>query len=377
MSTHMLDRRQYDPKMLTNVEVMSAYFVDLFYNHLYFEGKKLKVNGSVASVTEGYKHALNAFIKSLSNARLYKKAVIGIHQYFMNYTSFTTISFAKCVDRLASNFVPTDYYSSLNNTQKMSILRLVINQAVKNFTKKVVNEHLGKIIDNHKETDNVRLLQDELIDCFLLEREGVYQRFVATQTKTNTNETVNRLIAEKMQKEIKKLILEKIQLKKENAALRKIILKNSQAIERYAENTGTLESTINEMTEEIKRLKTQIPIPPMRRPYIPDNFSEVSPENLKDVLRGGSVPSPTHSVVSDPLETSAFIQMDAEPAYSPATSPKPKNPHIQQNSPEPSPEFAKEKELEKNNSPKKEFQVPKKKRPSANLGDGVTLDDFY
>ena len=123
----------------------------------------------------------------------------------MNYTSFTTISFAKCVDRLTANFVPLDYYSSLNNTQKMSVLRLVINQAIKEFTKKIVNEHLNKIIDHHTESDNVRLLQDDLIDCFLLERESVYQRFVSTQTHTSSNETVNRLVAEKMQKEIKQI----------------------------------------------------------------------------------------------------------------------------------------------------------------------------
>ena len=61
--------------------------------------------------------------------------------------------------------------------------------------------NLNKIIDHHTESDNVRLLQDDLIDCFLLERESVYQRFVSTQTHTSSNETVNRLVAEKMQKE--------------------------------------------------------------------------------------------------------------------------------------------------------------------------------
>ena len=56
-----------------------------------------------------------------------------------------------------------------------------------------------KIIDFHKEADNVRILQDELIDCLILERESMYQRFIAENTKTNKNETVNRLLAEKMQ----------------------------------------------------------------------------------------------------------------------------------------------------------------------------------
>lgn len=287
----------------------------------------------------------------------------------MNYTAFTTISFSKCVDRLAANFVPTDYYASLNNTQKMSILRLVINQAVKNFTKKIVNDHLNKIIDNHKEPDNVRLLQDELIDCFLLEREGVYQRFVATQTKTNSNETVNRLVAEKMQKEIKKLIIEKIQLKKENAALKKIIVKNSMEITHHVENLGTLEATVNELNGTISQLRRRTPQTSFsgsreinRRSSVPDNFSEVTPNNLRQVL-SHSEPSPSKSMTSEQSEQSAFIQLDEEPSYSPKLE-SPQAP-----SPAPVPKVKP--------APKEEIAVPKKKRPSSNLGDGVMLDDFY
>jgi hypothetical protein len=378
----ILDRHQYDAKMITNIEVMAAYFVDLFYNHLYFEGKKLKVNGSVPSVTEGYKHALNAFIKSMSNAKLYKKAVIGIHQYFMNYTSFTTISFAKCVDRLAANFVPLDYYSSLNNTQKMSVLRLVINQAIKNFTKKIVNDHLNKIIDHHKEQDNVRLLQDELIDCFLLEREGVYQRFVSTQTQTNQNETVNRLVAEKMQREIKNLILEKIQLKKENNALKHIIIKKSKELAQFTENAGNMEATINELNGEIQGMQVQR-----------SRYTEVNHSNIGSVLDSFQEPESPRSAVSERFEQSAFVAMDAapittlgvvssepepEPQYSSNSAsprtPQQIEPQIVSSNPTP---FEQPKKATKPPSRFGTLAVPKKKRPSSNLGDGVQLDDFY
>jgi hypothetical protein len=376
MSSHILDRHQYDPKMITNIEVMAAYFVDLFYNHLYFEGKKLKINGSVPSVTEGYKHALNAFIKSLGNAKLYKKAVIGIHQYFMNYTSFTTISFAKCVDRLAANFVPLDYYSSLNNTQKMSVLRLVINQAIKEFTKKIVNDHLNKIIDHHTESDNVRLLQDELIDCFLLEREGVYQRFVSSQTNTSSNETVNRLVAEKMQKEIKNLILEKIQLSKQNSALKQIIIKNNTEGTNLAETVGNLEATISELRGELMVLKQRTersnqPQQRTERSNQPQQRTEQSPEREEPQYDRISVTTNNISEAIDKAqetvespksdtENSAFISVEIEEdPGSPTSSVSPKSPQY--------------KEIVKVDVP----SVPKKKRPSTNLGEGVTLNDFY
>jgi hypothetical protein len=364
MSSHILDRHNYDAKMITNIEVMSAYFVDLFYNHLYFEGKKLKVNGSVPSITEGYKHALNAFIKSLGNARLYKKAVMGIHQYFMNYTSFTTISFAKCVDRLAANFVPLDYLSSLNNTQKMSVLRLVINQAIKEFTKKIVNEHLNKIIDHHSDPDNVRLMQDELIDCFLLEREAVYQRFVSSQTNTSSNETVNRLVAEKMQKEIKNLIIEKIQIKKENIALKKIIIKNNTESTNLTENIGNLETTITELREELhfitqKVNRRQTNSYSSDREELPDKI-KVTTNNIVETIN--EMQEAAESPKSD-TEKSSFISFKVEDI----------EPEISTESPKNSTKKEEETELVKIEP----LVVPKKKRPSANLGEGVTLDDFY
>lgn len=413
----MLDRSQYDPKMITNLEIMTAYFVDIFYNHLYFEGKKLKTGGTASSVTEGYKHALNAFIKSLSNPKLYKKAVMGIHQYFLNYTSFTTISFAKCVDRVAANFVPVDYYGSLDNTQKMSILRLVINQAIKTFTKKVVNDHLSKIIDNHQDADNVRLLQDELVDIFLLEREAVYQRFISSQTHTAPDENINRLVSEKMQGEIKNLILEKIQLKKEAEALKRIIVKNNEELSRLREHAGTLESTVNELKAESARSRQSPPA------ALTPLFMPVNRGNLADMLNPASMPGkslawrpqsaePNSGITitgvdqddADDLDSqymthkfNALDDMDGDDlgwrvnsspdqptppppdsAEPPAEDPKPPPPEVPK-----AKTSSKKVRIQSDEPPRaaraapKIPEMPKKKKPSAELGDGVTLDSFY
>ena len=442
--SRMLDRNQYDPRMITNVEIMTAYFVDIFYNHLYFEGKKLKASGNVVSVTEGYKHALNAFIKSLSNPKLYKKAVIGIHQYFLNYTSFTTISFAKCVDRIAANFVPVDYYASLDNTQKMSILRLVINQAIKTFTKKVVNDHLAKIIDNHQEADNVRLLQDELVDVFLLEREAVYQRFISSQTHTRTDETVNRLVSEKMQNEIKNLILEKIQLKKENEALKKIIVKNNEDLARLRENSGNIESELNEIkagmpkapssaaqqfasqsfasqqfasqppssASAAQQFASQSPSSASQSfasqqfasqpPLISEHFMPVTRKNLMQSLDLPGAKSGGNSDVSDFLrqiggmeitevledsdgEGDSYVHHESLLEYSDDeqdfAEPPPKPDPLPKPDPPPKKESQTKKEplrKETNTKPSSAKQVaPKKKRPSSEMGDEITLDAFY
>ena len=247
MDTRILDRQNYSPKTMENFEIMSAYYIDIFYNHLYNEAKKLKVSGSVSSITEGYKHTLNAFLKSLSNPNLYKKSLSGLHHYFITI-GFASVSYAKCIDKITSEFVPTDYFNSLTFTQKIGVLRLVLNQSMKSFIKKLVDEHMSKIIDYHKDTDNVRLLQDEFIDCLILEREGFYQRFIASQTTTNKNETVNRLLAEKMQVEIKRLLKEKYDQKKQILILKKAYMMKK-------ENENKLNEIIGELKNKIHRLE--------------------------------------------------------------------------------------------------------------------------
>ena len=247
MENRILDRRNYSTKTMENFEIMSAYYVDIFYNHLYTEAKKLKVNGSVASVTEGYKHTLNAFLKGLTNPKLYKKSISGLHHYFITI-GFASISYSKCIDRLTSDFVPTDYFNSLTFTQKIGVLRLILNQSMKSFIRKIVDEHMAKIIDYHKDKDNVRLLQDEFIDCLILEREGFYQRFIATQTKTNKNETVNRLLAEKMQVEIKRLVKEKYDQKRQINILKRAYITKK-------ENENKLNEIIIELKNKIQTLE--------------------------------------------------------------------------------------------------------------------------
>jgi hypothetical protein len=237
----IFDRNKYGNKTIENFEIMSAYYVDIFYNHLYIEAKKLKNNGNVSSITEGYKHSLNAFLKGLDNPKLYKKSIVGIHNYFTTI-GYSSISFSNCIDRLTKEFIPSDYFNSLSVTQKMGVLRMVLNQTMKVFIRKLVDSHLIKIIDYHKEVDNIRILQDELIDCFILEREGMYQRFISENTKINKNETVNRKISEKMQNEIKQLIIEKYKQIKIITAYKCIINNKNTEINNLKEMLGNANS---------------------------------------------------------------------------------------------------------------------------------------
>lgn len=237
------DKKNYSAKTIETYEILAAYFVDIFYNHLYNEATKLKINNTCASITEGYKHALNAFIKGLNNAKLYKKYIIGIHQYYTSI-GFASISFSKCIDRVTQEFIPVDYFNSLSSTQKMGVMRLILNSSLKQFITIIIQEHLRKIIDYHKDIDNARLLQDSLINCFILERESMYQRFISSY---NDNNDINTKLINKMQQDIKKLVKEKIELRKKNDQLIKLVLIKKKNEEKYKENIYNLNTKIEEL----------------------------------------------------------------------------------------------------------------------------------
>ena len=118
----ILDKSQYDRKTIAIFEVISAYFTDVFYNHLYQEVKKKKENGLISSIGEGYRSALYMWIKALKTTHFYTKTIKGIHNWMLNYTKFT-ISYSQCIDKIVCEFIPTDYISALSNNQKAGILK--------------------------------------------------------------------------------------------------------------------------------------------------------------------------------------------------------------------------------------------------------------
>jgi hypothetical protein len=256
MHERIFDRSNYSKKTLDTFEIITAYFVDIFYNHLFLEAKKLRTNKSVDSITEGYKHALNAFLQGIENPKLYKKTLVGIHSFFIS-SGFNSITFAECIERITTEFIPKNYYSTVSNQQKISILKLVICQSNKAFVENLVKKFLSMVIDNHNEPDNIRVLQDKFIDILMIERENLFNRFVSTQKNVKSNP--HNALTEAMQTEIKKLCKEKFELKKLTTDMKKIILKKEHELQaslaqlnRYKAITAELQNQLAQAAQRFE-----------------------------------------------------------------------------------------------------------------------------
>ncbi len=261
--SRILDKSTYPRKTIETYETVAAYYIDMFYNHLYFEAKKLRNDKTVSSITEGYKHTLNAFLQGIEDPKLYKKSLLGLHTFFIDI-GFTSLTFSQCIERIIREFIPEDYYDSVTNEKKNIILRNVLNNVNKLFIVKLVDKYLGMIIDHHNEADNPRILQDEFIDMLLLEREAMYKKFLIGKTKMgNRSSDSGAAIIESMRKEIKTLCTEKHELKKININLKKIIIFKEKQLNEYKEEIAKLTDTINELNNELnennaKRLEISV-----------------------------------------------------------------------------------------------------------------------
>ena len=69
----MFRKENYSQQAKSTFEIVSAFIVDLYYNHFYKEAKRIRTEGRAASITDAYKHAIKAYISSLGKPGHYKK----------------------------------------------------------------------------------------------------------------------------------------------------------------------------------------------------------------------------------------------------------------------------------------------------------------
>jgi len=259
-----IDRRQYGNKSIAIYEIMAAHFVNVFYNELYKEAIKLKALRGI-SITEGYKLTLTSFIKGLDNHKICRKAINDLNGYFNTVGYGAFINSRKFINAVIAEFIPDDYVDSLDINRKTIILRQIISSSLKSFIKKIVKTHLLNIIDDHKNSDNVNLMQDDLIDCFIYERESIFQKFISNNKQSKECDIVRSEITEKVFKELKNKLSENLELKKKIVSLKKICVK-------YMDREKKFKEVINILQNKIKEIKSETIVRTMENETKNDKF---------------------------------------------------------------------------------------------------------
>jgi hypothetical protein len=210
------DQSKYTTRTLSTFSIVGSYYIDLFYNHLYFEGQKLwQANPkAVSSHTHGYQHAISRFLsvinqkrKATYSAKLYMDMLKGVNTFFTTHSRFATLTLKEFRDTLLSEVLPPQIFEHMTDDDRRGGLREILVTVIQKFTVQVTTKYMSAIIDNHDNSANIPLLQEVMTNLFIEQREIYYQKQIDLDAGEKGHEKVDVSLMRRMQAENRQLLV--------------------------------------------------------------------------------------------------------------------------------------------------------------------------
>jgi hypothetical protein len=176
----LINRTNYDPKILSVFEIIGCYFVDTFYNSLFLKAREKTQLEGARSITDAYKSNIINYLRGVKgDAELYRHVVKQLCDYFRSATRYSTITFGEFEDKTVRCFIPAEYFNDLTERDKDSLLNVIILRIVEDFSIKVIKqEFLKMVIDDHSNRGNIDVLKNIITDIMILIRESYFEMFM-------------------------------------------------------------------------------------------------------------------------------------------------------------------------------------------------------
>ncbi len=238
-------RKNYDKKILGLFDNLGLYFVRHYYGFLYRKSIDIQKQGSDKSLTDIYRGCVVNYMNGIDRDDLCKQVIMGLSESYQKEISLA-LSLSDFEDIVLSAFIPAEYYKSFSSSDKDRTFRQIVIKTVKELGGIVVGRNiLPKIIDDHNNPNNVEIIQDQLLEIFIAQRDEFHELFTnAVASKVASG----KLHDDKIGKNISKLKTELINEKKA-----KCEAENSR--DRALEMLRQLMDTIAVRDKEISELK--------------------------------------------------------------------------------------------------------------------------
>ncbi|QJX73948.1 hypothetical protein F-E9_175 [Faustovirus] len=176
----LINRANYDPKVLSVFEIIGCYFVDTFYNSLFLKAREKTQLEGARSITDAYKSNIINYLRGVKgDTELYRHVVKQLCDYFRSATRYSTITFGEFEDKTVRCFIPQEYFNDLTERDKDSLLNVIILRIVEDFSIKVIKqEFLKMVIDDHSNRGNIDVLKNIITDIMILIRESYFEMFM-------------------------------------------------------------------------------------------------------------------------------------------------------------------------------------------------------
>lgn len=202
----------YDQKLISILEILSAHFVDIYYNHVYNSAQMQQP--PEGSLTDEYVRQIRAYILGIKSDKYnYQNVVKLLHAYFQTMTRFKTLTFTDFVERIVQNFIPPEYYDLYKTEEKDEILGSIVTDLISELGVFVTTPAmLRRVIDQHNQMYKVsiRILQDRGIWILLNKREEIRNRFL--RRVGQTKDSIPQEVLDNLKRMIRRLAKDKTDL---------------------------------------------------------------------------------------------------------------------------------------------------------------------
>jgi hypothetical protein len=197
----------HDPRIISIYEILSSYFTDVLFNHIY-----LTIKGNKNTIDEYVKNVKNYVSGIKTNIEYYNKMVKELHQYFLRHVGkkFADLTYANFIARVVSISTPNDHYEKLSHSDKEDIFSNIISELVAKMAVFVTtSEMLQQIVTNHTKfaKGTIRAIQDNAVNFLIEKRAILHNKFV--KTVGEVKETTSIAFTEDLKKSLKKALKEK------------------------------------------------------------------------------------------------------------------------------------------------------------------------
>jgi regulator of replication initiation timing len=280
--------RSINGKTLSTINVISSWVVNTFYNYLHQQAIHIHTSGRASSITDAYKFIVRQYLDSFNDSEGYRRNLTALHKYYMDNTRYSSIPFDEWVKDILQQFVPTDYFSIMSNSQQDATLRGIIVNAVTQFSSDVVcTQILDTLITNHDNPNLIQIMKKNMSNSLIFEREKLFQALFNSSSGISANKPM-----ENMKNEIAKLIEENVLLKHKNLKTIKLL---KGALSKMKEQDCTITSLRQQNSELIKKSGNKT--------IYPSQFNNITP-----IIQQTPSPIPITRVEIDEISKSPIIQ---------------------------------------------------------------------
>ena len=307
------NKKNYPREMVNNLEIMGTYFVSMIYNDLYLKADEMKTNGESKSITDAYKHNLLIFMKSVESDKYYSKILAQLHQYFAVILGYTGTTFTARISELASIFLPKEYFSDITDDEKTRALKKVICNTLRSLIYEILQTDWIRIIDHHGEETNIELLKEKIFNMFILERSGMFSRFLKRQIVPKQNASAMFHMINKLRSALKLKQKESSAKGQKMLQLIKMIKNRNAQLQHLSSENAQLKSDLGEFANSASALQIS-------------QFVQPTPAPAPQISETPQFVQPTPAPAPQISETPQFIQPTTDAADSdedlPETTPR-------------------------------------------------------